>query len=81
MQQPGQFADLTVFDPARIADRATYLTPFRYAEGVRYVVVNGRLVAQGEVVVIGNNFGVKITNVIRPSAPEGMDSNQMNYDS
>lgn len=45
------------------------------------MVVNGRLVAQGEVVVIGNNFGVKITNVIRPSAPEGMDSQQpMNYD-
>jgi N-acyl-D-amino-acid deacylase len=42
--RPGQFADLTVFDPTRIADRATYLEPFRYAEGVRYVVVNGRLV-------------------------------------
>ena len=37
----GYFADIVVFDPARIIDRATYEEPHQYAEGVRDVVVNG----------------------------------------
>jgi N-acyl-D-aspartate/D-glutamate deacylase len=36
--------DLTVFDPERVRDRATYEEPTRYAEGIDYVIVNGRLV-------------------------------------
>lgn len=40
----GQRADLVVFDPATIADRATYEQPHQYAVGVEYVVVNGRVV-------------------------------------
>jgi flagellar motor switch protein FliN/FliY len=35
------------------------------------LLVNGRMIAQGEVVVIGNNFGVKITQVNKPKAIEG----------
>jgi N-acyl-D-aspartate/D-glutamate deacylase len=42
--RPGDFADVTIFDLERIADRATYTEPFQYAEGVEYVVVNGKLV-------------------------------------
>jgi N-acyl-D-aspartate/D-glutamate deacylase len=42
--RPGACADVTVFDPNRVADRATYADPFRYSEGVEYVLVNGRLV-------------------------------------
>jgi N-acyl-D-aspartate/D-glutamate deacylase len=42
--RPGQFADITVFDPARVADRATYIEPFQYATGIEYVVVNGQVV-------------------------------------
>ena len=41
MVRPGAAADLTVFDPARVIDRATYEAPFRYSEGIEYVVVNG----------------------------------------
>lgn len=37
----GYFADIVVFDPARIIDQATYEDPHQYAEGVRDVVVNG----------------------------------------
>lgn len=32
------------------------------------LLVNGRLIAKGEVVVIGNNFGIKITQVHRPES-------------
>lgn len=38
---PGAFADIVVFDPARIADRATFEEPFQYPEGISAVIVNG----------------------------------------
>jgi N-acyl-D-amino-acid deacylase len=37
----GYYADLAIFDPARIADRATYEKPHQYAVGMRHVFVNG----------------------------------------
>ena len=39
--QVGKAADITVFDPAVIAPRATYLDSIRLAQGVRHVLVNG----------------------------------------
>ena len=39
----GGHADVVVFDPARIADRATYAAPHQFAAGVEHVVVNGQL--------------------------------------
>jgi N-acyl-D-amino-acid deacylase len=40
----GYAADLTIFDPATVSDKATFEKPHAYAEGVKYVIVNGRLV-------------------------------------
>jgi N-acyl-D-amino-acid deacylase len=40
--EEGYFADIVVFDPATVADTATYEQPHSYAVGVRDVIVNGR---------------------------------------
>ena len=40
----GARADLVVFDPKRVTDRATYEAPHRYPEGIEHVLVNGRFV-------------------------------------
>jgi N-acyl-D-amino-acid deacylase len=42
--RPGNFADVVVFDPERVIDKATYEKPFQYSEGIVYVLVNGKLV-------------------------------------
>jgi len=42
----GADADITVFDPDRVIDRATFEQPARYSEGIPYVLVNGVLVVK-----------------------------------
>jgi N-acyl-D-amino-acid deacylase len=42
--EPGYFADVVVFDPETIADKATFEKPHQYAEGVHYVFINGEAV-------------------------------------
>ncbi len=38
---PGMLADLVLFDPERLTDRATFQEPMRYAEGIDFMWVNG----------------------------------------
>lgn len=40
----GAFADVVVFDPATIIDRATFEEPHQYPDGIAYVIVNGEVV-------------------------------------
>jgi len=42
--RPGMKADIAVFDPQRVRDKATYDQPHQYAEGFAYVIVNGQIV-------------------------------------
>ena len=42
--RPGGMADAVVFDPDRIIDRATRAQPTAFAEGVRWTIINGRIV-------------------------------------
>ena len=42
--RPGMKADITIFDPARVRDMATFEKPHQYAEGFSSVIVNGQLV-------------------------------------
>jgi len=42
--RPGMFADITVFNPATVMDRATFEQPHQTSVGIAYVLVNGQVV-------------------------------------
>jgi N-acyl-D-amino-acid deacylase len=44
--QPGYYADMVLFDPDRVADRATFEDPIQISQGIQGVWVNGRRVWQ-----------------------------------
>ncbi len=44
----GKKADITIFDPDRVADRATFGNPHQFPVGILYVIVNGVPVIEGE---------------------------------
>jgi N-acyl-D-amino-acid deacylase len=43
----GAYADVIAFDPATVADRATYEQPTLLATGMKYVIVNGAVAVDG----------------------------------
>jgi N-acyl-D-amino-acid deacylase len=44
--RPGQWADVTIFNPNTIIDHATFEEPHQYASGIEYVIVNGKPVLE-----------------------------------
>jgi len=42
----GKKADLTIFDPKTVIDKATFETPHQYSEGILYVLINGKLAVE-----------------------------------
>lgn len=58
--KPGYHADLAIFDPRTIGDRATYAAPQVYATGMRHVFVNGVQVLRD-----GVHTGAKPGQVVR----------------
>jgi N-acyl-D-amino-acid deacylase len=56
----GLAADLCVFDPQQVLDRATYTDPFQYSQGIVHVIVNGQLVLAD-----GRHTGAKPGQVLR----------------
>ncbi|MEW6524048.1 MAG: D-aminoacylase [Bacillota bacterium] len=54
------WADLVVFDPERVRDRATYASPFQYPEGICLVMVNGE-----PVVMDGAHTGARPGRALR----------------
>jgi N-acyl-D-aspartate/D-glutamate deacylase len=56
----GMFGDITIFDPERVIDQSTYEDPFRYNEGIEYVIVNGQVVLDR-----GKHTGARPGKVLR----------------
>lgn len=58
--RPGQVADLVLFDPASVADTATYAEPHQYAAGIQWTMVAGEMVWQE-----GKDTGAVVGKVLR----------------
>jgi N-acyl-D-amino-acid deacylase len=58
--RPGYFADVVLFDPAKISDHATFEQPHQYATGMVHVFVNGVQVLQD-----GEHTGAKPGRFVR----------------
>ncbi|CAN5779579.1 D-aminoacylase [soil metagenome] len=58
----GAFADLVAFDPATVADRATFEEPHQYPAGIPHVIVNGTFAIRD-----GEHTGSRSGQVVRPT--------------
>jgi len=58
---PGAAGDVVVFDPATVADRATFAEPFQYPVGIEAVIVNGAIALRD-----GQRSGARRGRALRP---------------
>lgn len=73
--RPGMWADVTVFDPATIIDNATWEKPHQYATGLRYVLVNGKLVIDA-----GNHTGARPGTILYGPGKQTEPVKQVRFD-
>jgi len=62
----GQIADIVIFDPDKVIDKATWIDPHQYPEGIPHVIVNGRAVIES-----GEHTGRLPGKVLRKSSRSG----------
>jgi N-acyl-D-amino-acid deacylase len=58
--RPGLAADITIFDPERIEDTATFENPIQYPKGIEYVIVNGKVSVES-----GKHTGERAGRILR----------------
>jgi N-acyl-D-amino-acid deacylase len=58
--QPGYYADLAIFDPAKVQDHATFEKPAQYSTGMVHVLVNGIPVLEN-----GEHTGARPGRIVR----------------
>ena len=61
--RPGMCADITIFDPDTVIDKATYRDPIQFPEGIEYVIVNGVVTVDR-----GEHTGACGGRILRPHA-------------
>jgi N-acyl-D-amino-acid deacylase len=59
----GNFADITIFNPNTVIDKATFTEPHQTAQGIEYVLVNGKVVIDK-----GTHTGIRSGSVLRYQA-------------
>jgi N-acyl-D-amino-acid deacylase len=59
----GNFADITIFNPDTVIDKATFTDPHQTAQGIEYVLVNGKVVVNK-----GEHTGICPGSVLRREA-------------
>ena len=47
--EEGYVADIVIFDPDEISDKATYSSPHQYSKGVQYLLIDGKLVIEDSI--------------------------------
>ena len=60
----GMWADIVIFDPDTIIDRATYTDPHQYPDGIHYVIINGEIVVKNK-----QHTKVKPGKILRRNSP------------
>ena len=60
---PDMAADLVLFDPATVADKATFAAPHQYSEGFDFVFVNGKTAVED-----GKPTDIRPGKAVRPQS-------------
>ena len=63
--RPGMFADITIFSPEAVFDKATYSDPTQHPEGIEFVIVNGQITVKERA-----HTGSRAGKILRHMSPE-----------